>query len=94
MPERLKVPPIPHAFGRAMRIWRDLHHHRETGMGLGTITWPDMHAYQQMTGDRLSRGDIAALEVIDEEFFASRAAAEERRGKAAERGEKSPRLGR
>lgn len=85
MPERLKVPPIPHAFGRAMRIWRDLHHHRETGMGLGTITWPDMHAYSALTGDTLSRGDIEAIAIIDGEFHAARAAAEERRSKLAER---------
>lgn len=65
-----------------MRVWQELHRHRQTGMGLGTITWPDMHAYSAMTGDVLSRGDIEAIRIIDEEFGASRAAAEERRQKA------------
>lgn len=88
MPERLKVPAIPHAFERAMRIWQDLHRHRQTGMGLGTITWPDMHAYSVMTGDWLSRGDIDAISIIDAEFHASRAAADERRSKASEAGRK------
>lgn len=85
MPERLRVPPVPHAFERAMRIWQDLHRHRQTGMGLGTITWPDMHAYCEMTGERMSRGDIEAVAIIDAEFGASVAAAEARRQKLAEK---------
>jgi len=68
-----------------MRLWQDLHRHRQTGMGIGTITWPDFDAYQRVTGEALSRGDISAIEIIDEEFFASRAAAEDRKAEAAKR---------
>lgn len=54
-------------------------------MGLGSLTWPDFAAYQQVTGETLSRGDIEAISIVDDAFHASRAAAEERRAKVAER---------
>lgn len=85
MPPGLDLPPLPRAFERAMRLWGDLHRHRQTGMGIGNITWPDIAAYQEVTGEVLSRSDIEALEIVDGEFHASRAAAEEWRTKAAER---------
>lgn len=83
MPEKLKAPPIPHAFERAMRLWQDLHRRRSTGgMGLGNLSWQDLHAYCQVTGESIGRGDEAAIDIIESEFHASRADAEERRTKA------------
>lgn len=85
MPERLRVPPIPHAFERAFRIWRDMHAWRQTGLGLSRLTMGDLRHYMDVYRDPLSRGDIAALAIIEDEFHASRAAAEERRQKVAEK---------
>lgn len=82
---KLDLPPIPDAFVRAMRIWQDLHRNRQTGMGLGNLTWPDFHAYAVMAEEKLTRDDIELVRVIDDEFHASRAAAEERRNKKASR---------
>ena len=42
--------------------------------------------------EALSRGDISAIEIIDEEFFASRAAAEDRKAEAAKRRGQAPPL--
>lgn len=91
-PLRLARAPLPAAFDRPMRIWTELHRNRQTGgMGLCSLTWPDFHAYGQVTGDVLDRDDIEAIRIIEDEFHASRAAAEERRNKAAAKAE--PRKG-
>jgi hypothetical protein len=81
MPEQLQVPPIPFAFERAMRIWQRLHKRRQTGMGLGNLTYPDLYGYSVVHSDPLSGDDIAAIEIIEEEFHSSRVAADERRNK-------------
>lgn len=66
-----------------MLLWQRLHSGRSMGgMGLGPLSWQDMHAFCQMTGERLSEGELEAVRVIDAEFFASQSAAEERRAKA------------
>ena len=68
-----------------MRIWQDLHRHRQTGgMAPSGLTWPDFHAYCAITGEVLGRSDIEALGIIDGEFFASLRAAEDRRTKVKE----------
>lgn len=51
-------------------------------MGLGPLSWLDIDAFCRVTGERLSPGELEAVRVIDAEFFASQAAAEERRSKA------------
>lgn len=86
MPERLKVPPIPAAFDRAMRLWQDLNSGRSMGgFGVAPFSWQDFDAFCRMTGERLSRDDIDAVHAIDAEFFASQAAAEKWRGRAVQK---------
>lgn len=85
MPDRLDVPPLPNTFNRAMRIWQKLHRRRQTGMGLGNFTYPDLGFYVFLHGDPLSEGDMEALDIIEGEFRAAAAAAEDRRQKLAEK---------
>lgn len=83
MPERLSIPPIPQAFERPIRVWQRLDGGRSVGgFGLGPISWQDIHAFCQVTGERLSEGDLEAIRLIDACYFESQAAAEERRSKA------------
>lgn len=69
-----------------MLLWQEMHRGRDAGaMGMAPLSWRDFHAFTSVTGERLSSGEIEAVRVIEDEFFASRAEAEERRAKAAKR---------
>lgn len=86
-PDQLKYPPIPAIFERAMGLWQELHRGRDAGaMGMAPLSWRDFNAFTSVTGARLSADDLALVRVIEDEFFASRAEAEERRAKAAKKG--------
>lgn len=75
--------PLPLAFERPMALWQDLHRGRDAGsMGLAPLGWRDFHAFTSVTGERLSRGDLEAVRVIDEAYISSWAEAADRRAKA------------
>jgi hypothetical protein len=81
-PDRLAMArrPLPQAFERPMLLWQKLHKNRAVdGMGMGSLTFRDFHAFVVVTGDRLSDGDIAAINVIEDEYHASRNEAEKHR---------------
>ena len=59
----------------------DLHQGRQQGFGPSPISWQDLAAYQQITGEDINRRDVEVLRWIDDEWFASRNEAEERREK-------------
>ena len=84
-PERLNTPPVPVCFERHMAIWLDLHQRRQAGWGLAPISWVDLASYCTVMGETFTRQDLEVLKWIEDEFFASRDAAEARRAKAAER---------
>jgi hypothetical protein len=78
----LQLKPIPAAFERSLYLWQELHRGRSLGgLGLGPLSWQDIHAFCQITNERLSADQLEAIRVIDAEFFASQAAAEDRRGR-------------
>lgn len=84
MPDGLAVPPVPPVFDRPLRLWQELHRGRDAGaMGIAPLGWRDFAAFTSVTGERLSASDLEAVRVIEDEFFESRAAAEERRQRAA-----------
>jgi len=85
-PERLITPAIPDCFDRHLHIWLELHARRQVGMaGLLPISWPDLAAYCAVTRERLTRQDLHALNVIEQEFFESRTEAQKRTESAASR---------
>jgi hypothetical protein len=51
--------------------------------GLQPLSWPDLAAYTTVTRERLSRQDLHWINVIEEEFFASRSEAQKRSDGAA-----------
>jgi hypothetical protein len=62
-----------------MLLWIRLHRWRETGMGIGRFSWRDFEAFQNVTGEELSLGDLDGIGVIEDEFMASREAADKAR---------------
>jgi hypothetical protein len=58
--------------------------------GLLPFSWESMDAYCRLMGEVLVRSDVRIIEAIEEEFFESRAAAEDRRSKAEERKRSEP----
>lgn len=82
-PEKLNIPEVPGCFAHCVLLWQELHRNREAGGmgGVGSITWRDLHAFTSVTGTSLSKGDIEAIRVIEDEFFASKIEADERRGR-------------
>lgn len=86
MPERLMLPPVPAVFDRALRLWTALASHRETGgMSVASFSWRDFAAFQDVTGERLSKEDITGIDAIETAFFESRAAAQKVRDAQRER---------
>jgi hypothetical protein len=76
-------------------MWLELHARRQVGMaGLQPLSWPDLAAYVTVTRERLSREDLHILNVIEEEFFASRSEAQKRKDSAASRKQPTPPGGR
>lgn len=82
-PDGLVIPPIPFIFERPMLLWRQIHRGRSLGaLGLVPLSWQDIHAFCQMTGEWLSPGDLEAVWLIDSEFVASHTAAADHRAKS------------
>lgn len=83
---RLDHGPVPPAFERAMLLWLDLHQNRDTGgMAISRLSWRDLHAYAAVMQEEFSRGDLEAVRVIEEEFFASKSEADKHRRDAEDR---------
>jgi len=51
-------------------------------MGLAPFSWQDLNAYCQISGKRIAEDVLVAVRIIDAEYFASSAAASERRTKS------------
>lgn len=68
-PKELDVPQCPTSMVYILNWFYELSSGRQNGMGLNPISWQDIRAWQEVTGERLALWELNAIKRLDSVFI-------------------------
>lgn len=68
-PEELIQPALPNSVKYLLRLFADLSHGRQNGMGANSITCLELQAWLNLTDRKLSNWEINTLRAMDRAFI-------------------------